>query len=95
MNHHSREVGTEELPQLASGGVDDSPTALIEVEILEESEIEISNLKVEDEIRDFHSLDKSWSEDSVVYPEPFTEKDDEKKLKEKHERQMESERHKN
>ena len=41
---------------------------------------------------DFHSLDKSWSEDSVVYPEPFTEKDNEKKLKEKHERQVESER---
>ena len=36
---------------------------------------------------DFHSLDKSWSEDSVVYPEPFTENDDEKKLKERHERQ--------
>ena len=39
MNHHSREVGIEDLPQLASGGVDDAPTALIEVEILEDSEI--------------------------------------------------------
>ena len=81
LNHHSREVDIEELPQLASGGVEDAPTALIEVEILgEDSEID-SNLKVEDEIR----VDKSWSEDSVVYPEPFTEKDDEKKLKVEHE----------
>ena len=32
LNHHSREeVGIEELPQLASGGVDNAPTALIEV----------------------------------------------------------------
>ena len=43
-------------------------------------------------MRDLHSIDKRRSEDSVMYPQPFTEKDDEKKLKEKHERQMESER---
>ena len=30
MNQHSRKVGIEELPQLASGGVGDDPTALIE-----------------------------------------------------------------
>ena len=47
---------------------------------------------MEDEMRDLHSIDKRRSEDSVMYPQPFTEKDDEKKLKEKHERQMESER---
>ena len=51
MNHHSREVGIEELPQLASGGVDDATTAQIEVKILEDPETEISNLKVEDEMR--------------------------------------------
>ena len=53
MNHHSRgEVGIEELPQLTSGGVDDAPTALIDVGILvEDPETEISNLKVEDEMR--------------------------------------------
>ena len=33
MNHHPRDVGTEELPQLSSGGVDDALTALMEVEI--------------------------------------------------------------
>ena len=43
-------------------------------------------------MRDLHSIDKRRSEDRVMYPQPFTEKDDEKKLKEKHERQMESER---
>ena len=43
-------------------------------------------------MRDLHSIDKRRSEDSVMYPQPFTEEDDEKKLKEKHERQMESER---
>ena len=30
MSQHSREVGIDELPQLASGGVGDDPTALIE-----------------------------------------------------------------
>ena len=35
-------------------------------------ETEISNLKVEDEMRDLHSLDKSGSEDSVKYSESFT-----------------------
>ena len=43
-------------------------------------------------MRDLHSLDKSGSEDSVIYSEPFTEEDIVKKLKEKHEGQMESER---
>ena len=38
-------------------------------------------------MRDLHSIDKRRSEDSVMYPQPFTEKDDEKKLKEEHERQ--------
>ena len=33
LNHHPREVGIEELPQLSSGGVDDALTALMEVEI--------------------------------------------------------------
>ena len=66
---------------------------LLLLEILgEDSEIEISNLKVKNKMRDLHSIDKSGSEDSVMYPEPFTEKDDEKKLKENHERQVESER---
>ena len=66
---------------------------LLLLEILgEDSEIEISNLKVKNKMRDLHSIDKSVSEDSVMYPEPFTEKDDEKKLKENHERQVESER---
>ena len=36
LNHHPREVGIEELPQLSSGGVDDALTALIEVEIFVE-----------------------------------------------------------
>ena len=36
LNHHFREVGIEELPQLSSGGVDDALTALIEVEIFGE-----------------------------------------------------------
>ena len=73
MNHHSREVWIEELPQLASGGVDDAPTVRIEVEKLGEyPETEIINLKVEDEMRDLHSLDKSGSEDSVKYSESFT-----------------------
>ena len=37
LNHHPREVGIEELPQLSSGGVDDALTALIEVEIFGEA----------------------------------------------------------
>ena len=36
MNHHFREVDIEELPHLASGGVDDVPTARMEVEVLGE-----------------------------------------------------------
>ena len=42
MNHHCREVGIEEPLQLASGGVDDAPTPLIEGEELgEDPEIDI------------------------------------------------------
>ena len=37
----------------------------------------VSNLKVEDEVRGLHSLDKSGGKDSVVYPEPFTGKEGE------------------
>ena len=35
----------------------------------------VSNLKVEDEVRSLHSLDKSGGKDSVVYPEPFSGKE--------------------
>ena len=36
MNHHSREVDIEELPQLASGGVNDDLASLIEAETIGE-----------------------------------------------------------